>query len=57
MLSRNCEYATDVESFEIPFHEEFNYIFELWKSCMSLAEFYQNTIEPFRTPTMYKAAN
>lgn len=39
ILSRNCEYATDVESFEIPFHQEFDYISELWKSCMSLAEF------------------
>ncbi|MDN3238041.1 hypothetical protein [Pseudomonas sp. WAC2] len=47
MLSRNCEYATDVESFEVPFHEEFNYITELWKSCISLAEFlskYDRTI-------------
>lgn len=39
MLSRNCEYATDLECFEIPFHEEFHYIVQLWRSCESLAEF------------------
>lgn len=39
MLSRNCEYATDVDEFEIPFHEEFSYISELWQSCASVAEF------------------
>jgi len=47
MLSRNCEYATDVEEFEIPFHKELNYISQIWQSCMSLTEFlskYDRTI-------------
>ena len=30
MLSRNCEYATDVPDFEQPFELEFGYIASLW---------------------------
>lgn len=39
MLSRNCEYATDVQAFEKPFHDEFEYIVSLWKTCDSITEF------------------
>jgi len=39
MLSRNCEYATDVANFEQPFEEEFNYIATLWAQAESLAAF------------------
>jgi hypothetical protein len=39
MLSRNCEYATDVPAFEEPFKQEFAYIAELWASAQSRAEF------------------
>lgn len=39
MLSRNCEYAIDLEGFEVPFYEEFAYIASLWCSCESLAAF------------------
>jgi hypothetical protein len=39
MLSRNCEYATDVEAFEKPFHEEFQYISHLWQSCENTHDF------------------
>lgn len=39
MLSRNCEYATDVQAFEKPFHDEFKYIVSLWKTCDSITEF------------------
>ncbi|PHV50649.1 hypothetical protein CSQ91_05635 [Janthinobacterium sp. BJB301] len=37
MLSRNCEYATDVADFELPFEEEFHYIASLWSQAESLA--------------------
>lgn len=40
MLSRNCEYATDVQGFEKPFKDEFEYIVDLWKVCNSTTEFY-----------------
>lgn len=39
MLARNCEYATDVESFQQPFEQEFDYIAELWSTARSLNEF------------------
>ncbi|APA68630.1 hypothetical protein [Janthinobacterium sp. 1_2014MBL_MicDiv] len=39
MLSRNCEYATDVQNFEQPFEEEFHYIASLWAQAESLAAF------------------
>ena len=39
MLSRNCEYATDVPDFEQPFEEEFHYIASLWAQAESLAAF------------------
>jgi len=39
MLSRNCEYATDVTDFEQPFRDEFEYIVGLWGSCNSVTEF------------------
>jgi hypothetical protein len=39
MLTRNCEYATDIDNFEIPFLDEFNYIAQLWKICDNLTEF------------------
>ncbi|MBR7634275.1 hypothetical protein [Janthinobacterium lividum] len=37
MLSRNCEYATDVADFELPFEDEFHYIASLWSQAESLA--------------------
>ncbi len=39
MLSRNCEYATDVPDFEQPFEDEFRYIACLWAQAESLAAF------------------
>lgn len=39
MLSRNCEYATDVEPFIKPFEDEFTYISDLWRRSQSLDEF------------------
>jgi hypothetical protein len=39
MLSRNCEYATDVPAFEEPFEKEFAYVAGLWESASSKAEF------------------
>ncbi len=39
MLSRNCEYAIDVEEFRKPFEDEFLYIYEIWKDAVSLDEF------------------
>ncbi len=39
MLSRNCEYATDVPAFEKPFKDEFEYIVGLWKNSNSIDSF------------------
>ena len=39
MLSRNCEYATDVPNFEQPFEEEFHYVASLWAQAESLVAF------------------
>jgi hypothetical protein len=39
MLSRNVEYATDMEVFRKPFEDEFRYIYELWKDASSVDEF------------------
>lgn len=39
MLSRNCEYATDMADFEQPFEDEFRYIASLWAQADSLAAF------------------
>jgi hypothetical protein len=39
MLSRNCEYATDVPAFEDPFEKEFSYISALWAESDNRAEF------------------
>jgi hypothetical protein len=39
MLSRNCEYATDVPAFEQPFEDEFKYISSLWNNAQNLADF------------------
>jgi hypothetical protein len=41
MLSRNCEYATDVQDFEQPFEREFDYVAGLWAEAGSVAEFEQ----------------
>jgi hypothetical protein len=41
MLSRNCEYATDVADFGQPFEREFAYIALLWAEAGSTAEFEQ----------------
>lgn len=41
MLSRNCEYATDVADFELPFEREFDYVAGLWSEAGSAAEFEQ----------------
>lgn len=40
MLSRNCEYATDMPVFREPFDDEFAYIAGLWARATSLADFY-----------------
>lgn len=39
MLSRNCEYATDVDAFLEPFEQEFEYIANLWAKASTVAEF------------------
>jgi len=39
MLARNCEYATDIDAFEKPFEDEFQYIARLWANSRSLSEF------------------
>jgi len=39
MLSRNCEYATDIEDFRKPFLDEFDYIAGLWSKSGNLKEF------------------
>ncbi|HET7832031.1 MAG TPA: hypothetical protein VFK88_03610 [Gallionella sp.] len=39
MLSRNCEYATDIDVFREPFEHEFAYIAELWNSSATRKEF------------------
>jgi hypothetical protein len=39
MLCRNCEYATDIDVFEKPFEDEFEYIARLWSNSKSLPEF------------------
>ncbi|MBS0307501.1 MAG: hypothetical protein JSS58_00890 [Proteobacteria bacterium] len=39
MLSRNCEYATDIDTFNEPFEQEFEYIAKLWDSSSTLSEF------------------
>lgn len=39
MLSRNCEYATDIPAFEGPFKMEFAYIAKLWAEVSSRTEF------------------
>lgn len=39
MLSRNCEYATDIPAFEEPFKKEFAYVAGLWESVRNRSEF------------------
>lgn len=39
MLSRNCEYATDIDSFIKPFEDEFTYVCDLWRDSMTLESF------------------
>ena len=39
MLSRNCEYATDIDNFVKPFDDEFEYISDLWSRSSSLEDF------------------
>ena len=39
MLSRNCEYATDVPAFHQPFEQEFQYIAGLWAEAHSRRDF------------------
>ena len=39
MLTRNCEYATDVELFVKPFEDEFQYIGELWRQSPTTRAF------------------
>jgi hypothetical protein len=39
MLSRNCEYATDIPEFEEPFEREFEYISGLWSIAQTCSEF------------------
>jgi hypothetical protein len=42
MLSRNCEYATDIPAFQEPFEKEFAYIADLWATVSSRQEFERN---------------
>lgn len=42
MLCRNCEYATDIDSFLKPFEDEFRYISNLWQQTTSVEAFKQN---------------
>lgn len=39
MLSRNCEYATDIPAFVEPFEKEFEYVAGLWAAATSHADF------------------
>lgn len=39
MLTRNCEYATDIPAFKEPFELEFAYITSLWSVAASKVEF------------------
>ena len=39
MLSRNCEYATDIPAFEEPFEKEFAYVAGLWEAATTRADF------------------
>lgn len=39
MLSRNCEYATDVPAFREPFEKEFDYLAGLWSSVSDRTDF------------------
>jgi hypothetical protein len=39
MLSRNCEYATDIQNFVKPFEDEFNYVAGLWSQSSTLNDF------------------
>lgn len=39
MLQRNCELATDIDAFELPFEQEFDYIAKLWSTSNSVVEF------------------
>ncbi|MEO0534623.1 MAG: hypothetical protein AAF215_12260 [Cyanobacteria bacterium P01_A01_bin.123] len=39
MLSRNCEYATDIPAFQECFEQEFEYIASLWSFVSSFQEF------------------
>jgi len=39
MLTRNCEYATDIDAFREPFEQEFEYIANLWGKASTLTEF------------------
>ena len=39
MLSRNCEYATDVPAFREPFEQEFEYVAGLWAGATSSTDF------------------
>lgn len=39
MLSRNCEYASDIDDFREPFEMEFEYIADLWGKANTFSEF------------------
>lgn len=39
MLSRNCEYATDIPEFKEPFEMEFEYVAGLWSLATSPSDF------------------
>jgi hypothetical protein len=39
VLSRNCEYATDIDNFRKPFEMEFEYIARLWSASNTIEEF------------------
>lgn len=39
MLSRNCEYATDIQSFVDLFEKEFEYVIQIWQKVITVKEF------------------
>jgi hypothetical protein len=42
ILSRNAEYATDVDYFKVPFEKELRYIIELWRQYPNYDDFIKN---------------
>ncbi len=45
MLSRNCEYATDIDGFKEPFLNELNCIMDSWRGSNNLEDFYKKNFD------------